>query len=97
MRFTVLKALPKPGMLSESWKLQIQQSFAQNPDGVRGDYDRLVRSIADLELMEQYIRKDILHKDEQSSTLRQIVDFARDINSLLGPALLFVEGLRRKT
>lgn len=87
MKFSAIKALPVPGVLTSEWKTSVNQTYAKKPDAVRRDYDRLVKAIADLELIEEYLRKEILHSDESTSPLRQTVELARELGVFVAPIL----------
>lgn len=87
MKFSALKALPVPGKITPDWKTQVNQSFVKDPVVVKKDYEKLVRAIADLELMEEYLRKEVLHDDASTSTLRQTVDLARELGYFVAPIL----------
>jgi len=95
MKFALLKALSPSGTLSESWMETTQQSFLQNPVVFRRDYEKLVRAIADLELMEQYIRKEVLHDDESTSDARMVMDRVKDAFSYVSPYLAIIDELAR--
>lgn len=87
MKFSALKALPVPGKLTDDWKRVTLQQFAKDPEIVRKDYVRLVESIADLELIEDYLREEVLHIDEPTNVLRKTVDLARELGVLIAPIL----------
>lgn len=87
MRFSVLKTLTEPGKLTSEWKKSINQSFERNPSAVRQDYEKLVKAIADLQLMEEYLRKEVLHNDESTSYLRQTVELAMSMGMFIAPIL----------
>jgi hypothetical protein len=91
MKFAVLKAMDKPGQLSDTWKNITQASYSERPSAFVKDYEKLVRAIADLELMEQYIRKDVLQGDESASLLVTAMNKARDTVSLVAPLLALAD------
>lgn len=87
MKFSVLKTLTTPGHLTSDWKKSINRSYEEKPDAVRQDYEKLVRAIADLQLMEEYLRKEVLHNDESTSYLRQTVELAMRMGMFIAPIL----------
>lgn len=87
MKFAVLKALTRPGYLGATWKTHLQDAYLEKPDIVRKDYEKLVRAIADLELMEKYLREEVLHLDEETSGLRDAIDRAVHIGALFAPII----------
>lgn len=87
MKFSAIPALPVPGVLTSEWKMKINQTYAKRPEAVKRDYDRLVRAIADLELIEEHLRKEVLHNDALTSPLRQTVELARELGVFVAPIL----------
>lgn len=87
MKFRVLKALERPGVLSADWKANIQNAFNKNPVLVQEDYKSLVQAIADLELIEKYLREQVLHEDDETSGLQSVVQKAVEVGALLAPLL----------
>lgn len=87
MKFAILKALTKPGYLGASWKHHLQTAYQVTPALVRKDYEKLVRAIADLELMEKYLREEVLHLDEETSNLRSVIDRAVSLGALFAPVI----------
>jgi hypothetical protein len=93
MKFALLKSLNPPGVLSENWTNSVQQSYNTDPSGLVKDYEKLVRAIADLELMESYIRKNILHKDGSTSYALDIMGLVRDNVALIAPWLTVLDSV----
>jgi len=87
MKFAVLKALPTQGLLDSGWTLSIQTAYLKTPEKVVADYDKLVRAIADLELMEKYLREEVLHTDGSTSGLRSVMDQVASLGTLISPIL----------
>lgn len=87
MKFAFLKALSRPGVMTTDWKNYTQLCYQNHPEALEKDYERLVQSIADLELIEKYLREEVLHKSEETAGLRSVMSKAVELGTLVAPFL----------
>jgi hypothetical protein len=87
MKFSAIKALPVAGRITADWKQTQSQLYANDPATVKKDYKQLVMLIADLELIEEYLRKQVLSNDATTNTLRKTVGLARELGFFIAPLL----------
>jgi len=73
MRFALISELPADGKVSTAWIKTHQARYSQKPTAVRAEYEKLVKSLAQLHIIEKALREEVLHVDDQSSDFRSSV------------------------
>lgn len=70
MKFLILKELKPEGPERDVWLKYHQKQYAKDPVGFAREYEKLVKSISDLQLIEYSLRTQVLHQDDFTDSLR---------------------------
>lgn len=74
MKFLILKELNPAATDSSTWLAYHQRMQAKDPARFAREYEKLVKSISDLQLLEYKLRTQVLHQDDFTDTLRTALE-----------------------
>jgi len=68
--FLIIKELPANGVPDTAWLKFHQEKWLKTPEKLRAEYEKLVKSLASLHVIEATLREKVLHLDAPSYDLR---------------------------
>lgn len=72
----VLKTLPRASKITADWKIIVNQLYRDQTRSVVEDYERIVTALMELQIVEEYLRKEVLQNDDRTDGLRKTVELA---------------------
>lgn len=74
MKFLILKELNPSDVDSPTWLAYHQRMYTKDPARFAKEYEKLVKSISDLQLLEYKLRTQVLHQDDFTDALRSALE-----------------------
>jgi hypothetical protein len=74
MKFLILKELNRDSVDQDTWLAYHQRAYKKDPIRFAKEYEKLVKSISDLQLLEYTLRTQVLHQDDFTDSLRSALE-----------------------